>query len=262
MFFADIEHHTFRQCRMPAGVVGSQLRFFWYWWPITARGILAVSAVKDPESVMSVVSAEGEMNILRYAPDLPEATSMTIHSIAGIYERMWASTDGQWLLVETMRGQTRARSFYLVPLNGAATAALLLSADREEKGLLSPFWQVWGFVPGGHQILLSGNTELGLFAADNHELRQIPVAPGDGGIIAQVELSPSGRLCLIRLGGAELTYAVADLRNGSIGSIREPFQTSWQVVRWLGEDHLLAQNRSGAFLVLNRDGTGAQPLLK
>jgi hypothetical protein len=260
IFFADIEHHGVRQCKMPAGFPRAQLLNPFARLAVTDRGIYAC-----PEDA----SAKREMRVLRYAPDLPEAESMTLRNVSGSSPGIKASTDGQWLLVSMnidVLGQHQY-PHYLTPPIDEAKAVLLISGNEKENGLIPPSWHEQGFLPGGHQILLYSDMELGLFDADTHDLRRISMAQPSGRQIASVALSPAGGFALVGLGnplasgmraGGALMYAIADLHNGTSWPLTvDPDQRAF----WLGEDHLLLQKYGMMPQIMNRDGTGVHPLL-
>jgi hypothetical protein len=168
--------------------------------------------------------------------------------------------------------QRRKQSWYLAQTVDAAKAALLVSEDAGEKGLIPPSWKVKSFLPGGHQILLYSAGELGLFDADSHDLRRIPLAQASVMTmnIASVELSPAGGFALVGLGTpvesrhVGTPIVIVDLRTSASWTLwtpNEAAQFGQQNVRWLGEDHLLCE-RNISIVIVNRDGTGARPLLK
>ena len=263
VLFADIESHQVRQCKMPAGSPGASLE---YMWPsITRRGIFA--ALKD-------ISAEGEIRVLRYSPELAEAESITLYSVIRAGESVsirTTSEDGQWLLLDAYVNDHGKPSWYqyLAQLADGAKAALFVSAEAGEKGLIPPSWKLNGFIPGGHQILLYRRAELGLFDAASHDLRRIPMAQAIRLEIASVEVSPAGGFALVRCEnrraapepGLTRTDIIVDLRNGTSSTIDVAAQPWQQWLRWMGEDHLLL-DRNGSILIMNRDGTGERPLVK
>ena len=105
-FFADIENHEIRQCKMPVALPNAQLENC----PIiTRRGIFELPERRGIFQLAEGVSTEGGLRLLRYAPDLSQAESLVLNGIA-VERRMFSSTanlgtiaaseDGQWLLVE------------------------------------------------------------------------------------------------------------------------------------------------------------------
>jgi hypothetical protein len=268
IFFADIEHHEVRECKMPAAFSRVQPWNTFISLGITDQGIFAL-----PEDA----SAQGEMRVLRYAPDLPEAQTITLHGLSGTWPRIQVTADGRWLLLTltiARRDNPGPQKYvrYLVPPVDGAAATALVSENPEEKGLLADSWHIYGFIPRSHQVFLWSETEVGLFDADSHDLRRISLALIGGLRIPSVQFSRSGRLALIRsvqptrnaLGepGFESMYVIADLLSGTFWSIPEPSLAPWQQAWWLGEDRLLVCADGKAPWVMNRDGTGARPLLK
>ncbi len=254
-FFADIESRQVRQCKMPLAPPSVHLGN----WPmITQRGIFEL-----PEGD-SINLVRGGVRLLRYAPDLSQAESLILHGIAmQTLGRIAASEDGQLLLME-MNPNFLKHTWYLARLADGAMATLLISG---EDGLLPKKWEVQGFIPGTHQILLYRTAEVELLDADSHDLRRIPLAQADGRRLASVELSPAGGFALVRYGdpvassgkpGARARYLVLDLHKGASLAVEVDW---WQNLRWLGEDHLLSDNGGGMPRIINRDGTGARPLL-
>ena len=253
IFFADIEHHSMQQCKMPAVFPKASLGFLTS-LPITRRGIFTVAENASPE---------GEMHILHYAPELAMAECTTLHDLAWSPARMEASEDGQWLLLKRNMPERGENLWYLVQLAEGVKPSLLISSDASEKALLPPSWHMSGFVPGDHQILVHNETELGLFDPGSHDLRRIAAAKASSVQIVSVELSPAGGFALVGLrasvrGSKTGGTVIVDLRNGTLD---EPEHIGWQNTRWLGEDRLLLQEHSKAPQVINRDGTGARPLL-
>ncbi len=184
--FADIEHHEVRRCKMPVAFANTSLND---WLPVTRRGIFAVA--ED-------ASAEKELHAFRYAPDLAEAESINLSGFSGTPFRLEASEDGQWLIVLPIRPAGHKESWCVAQSVDGAKATLLVSGNADDKSLLPPSWNVKRFLPGGHQILLYGEAELGLFDAASHNLRRIPIAQATGRKIVAVELSPTGGLALVR----------------------------------------------------------------
>ena len=261
IFFADIENHEVRQCETPAAFPSARFGNA-FQLPITRRGIFVV-----PEGV----SARGELSVLRYAPDLPEAECLTLGGIGGEQANIEASDDGQWLLlVSWFMSDRRQRTWYLAQSADGSKAALLVSAEAGEKSAIPSSWHVNRFLPGGHQILLDRDAEVGLFDADTYDLRRIPMPQVDDRRILAVSLSPAGGFALVACvntatsgkPGAITRYVVVDLHNGSPQAVDEGSGTWYQNLRWLGEDHLLSENYGEMPRVINRDGTGARPLLK
>ena len=265
-FFADIEHHQVLQCKMPVAFPSASLGNLPF---ITRRGIFEV-----PEGA----SVEGGVRLLRYAPDLPQAESLVLNGIAveqrtllspGTLGRIAASEDGQLLLVEVNPHHIK-HSWYLARLADGAEAALLVSDEAGEEGVLPDSWQVKDFLPGGHQILLYRKAELGLFDADSHDLRRIPMVQASGMQIVSVMSSPAGGFALVGVGNLDTSgnprtmrmYVIGDLHNGTSGDVHEVFSPAWRPnVWWLGEDHLLSEEYDKMLLVINRDGSGERPLL-
>jgi len=194
--------------------------------------------------------------VLRYAPDLAEAESLTLRDFSGTPSRIEASADGQWLLLtqETNVRWQQHNVSYLAQLADGAKATLLVSDNAGEKGLIPPSWKVKAFLPGSHQILLYGDMELGLFDADSHNLRRIGLEDKSGFSIYgdPVQLSPRGGFVLVMCKSG--TNLVVDLRLGTSTRV------DYQYLRWLGEDHLLSETNQRP-VIINRDGTGARPLL-
>jgi hypothetical protein len=260
IFFADIERHQVKRCGLPAGDLNGRFSNP-FQLSITRRGIFAAHLP---------VSAKGELRLLRFAPDLEEAESLTVHSSAGTSPGIEASTDGQWLLVNDFEGSRTRNVWRLARLTNGAEAALLVSDHSGEKGLIPPLWHVKAFLPGGHQILLYGEGELGLFDADSHDLRRIPLAQASvmNMNIASVQLSPAGGFALVGLGvpvesrHIGTPIVIVDLRTGASLTLWTPSEANRigpQNVRWLGEDRLLCE-RNNSIVIINRDGTGARPL--
>jgi hypothetical protein len=261
IFFADIESHQVRQCKMP---VASPAPFFGVLPSNTRRGIFA--PVKG-------IPAEGEVRVLRYSPELAEAESITLYGvIRGIQSVMMsASEDGQWLLLSAyVNDHGKWSSYqYLAQSADGAKAALFVSAEAGEKGLIAPSWKLNGFVPGGHQVLLYREAELGLFDAASHDLRRIPMAQASGMEIASVELSPAGGFVLVHCEnprtapepGLTRKDFIVDLHNGTSSTIDVANQPWKQRLRWMGEDHWLLEIYGWMPRVINRDGTGDRPLL-
>ncbi|MGD1000071.1 MAG: ABC transporter permease [Candidatus Brocadiia bacterium] len=261
IFFADIERHELRQCKMPTAFSNASLENP---FPlcVTRSGIFAVP---------KVVSPKGELRFLRYAPELLEAECLMLRDISGTPSRIDASNDGQWLLQQTIRqaGQQQG-SWYLAPTVDRAKAILLVSENADEEGAIPSSWHVQGFLPVGHQILLYRDSEVGLFNADTHDLRRIPMPQASGRGIYGAMLSPAGGFALVgcvntaTVGkpGATSRYVVVDLHNGSSQAVDEASRAWYQNLRWLGEDHLLSENYGWMPVVINRDGTGARPLLE
>jgi type II secretory pathway pseudopilin PulG len=261
IFFADIESHQVRQCKMP---VASPVPFFGVLPSNTRRGIFA--PVKG-------IPAEGEVRVLRYSPELAEAESITLYGvIRGIQSVMMsASEDGQWLLLSAyVNDHGKWSSYqYLAQSADGAKAALFVSAEAGEKGLIAPSWKLNGFVPGGHQVLLYREAELGLFDAASHDLRRIPMAQASGMEIASVELSPAGGFVLVHCEnprtapepGLTRKDFIVDLHNGTSSTIDVANQPWKQRLRWMGEDHWLLEIYGWMPRVINRDGTGDRPLL-
>ena len=261
MFFADIENHEVRQCKMPAVFPSARLGNA-FQLPITRRGIFVM-----PEDV----SAKGEVSVLRYAPDLPEAECLTLRGIGGEQPNIEASEDGQWLLlhVSWLEKDRRQRSWYLAQLADGAKATLLVCAEGREKSAIPSSWQVKNFLPGGHQILLYRDAEVGLFDADSRDLRRIPMTQASSRQIVAVALSPAGGFALVQCDnpatsgkpGAISRYVIVDVHNGTSLAVDEATHEWWQNLRWLGEDHLLSEENGKMPWTMNRDGTGARPLL-
>ena len=260
ILFADIERHQVKDCKMPYGWDARNI----YLPVMTRRGVFA----------LPVEGALRTLRVLHYAPNLSEAESITLHGLSGALSWIEASEDGQWLLLRPSQPERwRSQTCYLAKAVDGAEAELLVSGDAAEagKGLIAASWRVSQFLPGGHDILLYRNEaqglhlvdseeqmgcELGLFNADTRKLRRIPL-PKTWSLISRIQLSPKGNYALVSLGqGAN--YAVVNLE--STTAISFPWANMW----WLGEDRLLADSREskGAhFIVVNRDGTGARPLL-
>ena len=259
IFFADIEHHQFRMCKMPDAILGEWLGNPFFSCRFTQKGIFAV-----PESA----SAKGELRVLRYAPDLAEAETLTLHNVHREWPYIAASEDGRWLLLNDFVNLRQQNVWRLARLADDAEATLLVSEDAAEKGLIPPSWRVVfpsGFLPGGHQILLYGGTELGLFDADSHDLRRIPLTQADGKQIVVVKVSPAGRFALVWFGDPATRdenggrIVLVDLSSGQ--TVSEVARIGSQFSQWLGEDRLLSENYGRMPRVINRDGTGERPLL-
>ena len=259
IFFADIENHEVRQCKTPAAFPSTWLGNA-FQLPITRRGIFVM-----PQDVL----AKGELRVLRYAPDLPEAECLTLRGIGGEQAIVEASEDGQWLLVSRFVNDRRQRSWYLAQSADGAKGAWLVSAEVGEKGAIPSSWHVNRFLPGGHQILLYRDAEVGLFDADSRDLRRIPMPQASGRGILGVALSPAGGFALVLFEntaasgkpGATIRYVIVDLHNASSQAVDEASGVWYQNLRWLGEDHLLAELYGRMPVVINRDGTGERLLL-
>jgi hypothetical protein len=204
-----------------------------------------------------------------------------------------ASSDGQWLLLKAIHDKSGTLAFSLIARAANGAPCMLLQSEiKSAEQLLSSNWRAVEFVPNRHQILLYAQAalpfrphetdepttaELGLFDTDSHDFRRIPLAGNEESFvfIDFVDLSPSGEFALVQFGipgttmigktvfhGYNLKYVVCNLQTGASRVVQEVRQGgSWQNLRWLGDDHLLSLD-TDVPMVLNRDGTGARPLLK
>ena len=135
---------------------------------------------------------------------------------------------------------------------------MLVSDEAGEEGALPHSWQVQGFLPGGHQILLYREAELGLFDADSHGLRRIPLEEARKHLfIRWTELSPAGGFALVNLEQApgvpfdrnEVVgpgYVVVDLKRGASVRIVN-INCYGSRPQWVGEDRLLFQDHENKF---------------
>jgi len=259
IFFADIERHQVKRCGMPAGDLNGRFSNS-FQFSITQRGIFAAHLP---------VSARGELRLLRFAPELAEADSLTLHAAAGTSPGIEASADGQWLLVNDFEGSRTRNLWRLARLANGAETAVLVTDNSSDKGLIPPLWQVKGFIPGSHQILLHSEAELGLFDADSHALRRIPIEGGAS--VNSVHLSPGGQFALVEYysivtGDGRVIHplSMVDLKGGASSNFSHVTMDKREIYpespAWLGDDHLLFRAQPW-LIITNRDGTGARPLL-
>jgi hypothetical protein len=247
ILFADVKSHNVLRCTMPNSLPNARIGGASSWWlPITERGIFA-TAEED---------RQGGLRVLRYAPELSEAEILVLPGIPDTACFINASRDGRRLIIRVELSYPKVEE-YIVRLQDGVEVKLLNSSNCEADGLISSSWHVMGFLPGSYKLFLYRDTELGLFDADSHDLRRIPLkVEAKIWTMSDAQLSPCGGFAIVRLAKAtgETHSLVVDLRLG----------TSWDSdasVKWLGEDHLLS-HRIGSSVILNRDGTGARPLLK
>ena len=252
ILFADVKNHKVQRCAVPRFLPRAKINPWRSY--ITDRGIFPMGVEEGQV---------GGMRVLCFAPELSEAD---ILDMPGIPNSAWldgVSRDGRRLIINTQvidPNQAHGMYYtqverYIARLQDGVELTLLTSPKPGVEGLISPSWEVHGFLRDGHQVLLQNDKEIALFDTDSHTLRQIPLQQEKEGTISRVVLSPQGGFAIVELtkGTGETRSLVVDLRLGTFRESKVP-------VRWLGEDRLLLQEGKMP-LVMNRDGTGARPLL-
>jgi hypothetical protein len=266
ILFADLEDHKVQRCTMPRGLQGPRYGGFYGSRTMTQRGIFIGANEEQPPK---------QMRVVRFAPELSEAQTLKISGLPDT-ARLWlASRDGRRLIISAYVHDSGIPEAYIARLDDGTKLELLASPKRASEGFIADSWRICSFLHDSHQVFLYNEKEIGVFDVDSHVLRRILLHnETKSWVIDSVKLSPHDLCALV------LYYSVFDER----GNLVHPFSVvnveggtcldfthvetdtgllTSQYVGWLGDEHLwVGRTYPSGIMIMNRDGTGARPLLK